>query len=91
MVQPDRPHDDIIRRVCIACRITKATKTHSEHVGLNLTILPTQIWLSEGLLMLRCTYITCLVMQVTNGMIFGGGGGITGHEMCVSIFPTTFF
>jgi len=43
--------------------------------------------------MLRYTYITCLVMHVTNGMIFGGGegGGITKHEISVSIFSTTFF
>jgi hypothetical protein len=29
MVQPDRPHDNIIRRMRIACRITKATDTHT--------------------------------------------------------------
>jgi hypothetical protein len=32
MVQPDRTRDSVIRRMRFACRITKATKTHSEYV-----------------------------------------------------------
>ena len=32
MVEPDRPHDNIIQRMRFACWITKATDTHSECV-----------------------------------------------------------
>ena len=34
IVNPDRPNDSIIRRMRFACRITKATNTHSECVTL---------------------------------------------------------
>ena len=42
-----------------AYRVTKATKTHSEYV--TLTVLPRQKWLRESALILRYTYIACLV------------------------------
>jgi hypothetical protein len=32
MVEPDRPHDNIIWRMRFACWITEATDTHSEYV-----------------------------------------------------------
>jgi hypothetical protein len=32
MVHPDRPDDNIIRRMRFSCWITKATDTHSEYV-----------------------------------------------------------
>jgi hypothetical protein len=59
MVQPDRPHDNIIRRMCFACWITKATDTHSEYV--TLIAFPRQQWLRERASVLRYTYIACLV------------------------------
>ena len=34
MVQPDRQHDNIIRRMRFACWIIKTTNSHSEHVTL---------------------------------------------------------
>ena len=45
MVEPDRPHDNIIQRMRFACWITKATDTHSEYVI--LTAFPRQQWLYE--------------------------------------------
>jgi hypothetical protein len=38
-------HDNITRRMRFACRITKATDTHSEYV--TLTAFPRQQWLHE--------------------------------------------
>ena len=43
-----------VRRMRIACWITKATDTHSKH--LILVSLPRQKWLREGALILRYTY-----------------------------------
>jgi len=40
-----------------ACKVTKATKTHSEYV----TLIPMQQWLGERALILHYTYIACLV------------------------------
>jgi hypothetical protein len=34
IVNPDRPNDNVIRRMRFSCRITKATNTHSEYVTL---------------------------------------------------------
>jgi hypothetical protein len=45
IVQPGRPHDNITRRMRIACWITKATGRHSEHVI--LIAFPQQRWLRE--------------------------------------------
>ena len=50
--------DNIIRRMRIACRIPKATNTHSEHV--TLIAFPLQQWLHERAELLRYTYIVCL-------------------------------
>ena len=49
MVQPDRPHDNIIRRMRFACRISN-------------TAFPLQHWLRERAKMLRYTYIACIVI-----------------------------
>jgi len=46
-------------RMRILCCIPKTTNTHSEYVI--LTALPLQQWLQENVLMLRYTYIACLV------------------------------
>jgi hypothetical protein len=54
----DRPQM-AIKHMCIACLITKATNTHSEHVI--LIAFPLQQWLHERASMLRYTYIDCLV------------------------------
>jgi hypothetical protein len=91
MVQTDRQatDDNKIRRKRIACWIPKATNTHSEHVGLIFTTLSTQIWFSEGVLMLRYIHITCLVMRVTNGMIFEKK--VTEHEMFCFYFLYNVF
>jgi len=46
--------DDIIPRVRFACRITKATNTHSEYVEyVILTAAPQQQWLHEHTSILR--------------------------------------
>jgi hypothetical protein len=50
-----------IRRMLIACWITKATNTHSQYVI--LIAIPLQQWLQERASMLRYTYIACLVMH----------------------------
>jgi len=49
--------DNMAHAYCIW--ITKATNTHSEHVI--FVALPLQQWLQEGALMLRYTYIDCLL------------------------------
>jgi hypothetical protein len=46
--------DNIIRRMRFACRITKATGTHSEYVI--IIAFPRQQWLRERVSILRCTY-----------------------------------
>ena len=51
-----------IWRMRIACRITKATNTHSEY--LIHIILQCKKWLQERALMLRYTYTACLVCFV---------------------------
>jgi hypothetical protein len=51
--------DNIIRRMRIACWITKATDTHSEHTI--LIAFPRQHWLRERASMLRYTYSASLV------------------------------
>jgi hypothetical protein len=43
--------DNIIRRMCFACWITKATDTHSEYVI--LIVLPRQEWIRERASALR--------------------------------------
>ena len=53
--------DNIIRRMFLACRITKATDTNSEHVIGLLIDFPRQQWLRERASMLRYTYIACLL------------------------------
>ena len=51
--------DNIIRRMRFACWITKATDTHSQYII--LIAFPRQQWLRERALVLRYTYIACLV------------------------------
>jgi hypothetical protein len=65
MVEVDRVHDNIIRRVRIACWITKAIYSHSEYVI--LLVFPLQQCLRERSLVLRYTYIAYLVIFLTNG------------------------
>jgi len=52
-------NDSIIRRILIACWITKATDTHSEFVI--FIAFRRQQWLREHASLLRYTYIACLV------------------------------
>ena len=59
MVQPDRPQDNLIRRMRIACWKPKATNTHSQYV--TLIAFPLQQWLHERALMLHHAYIDCMV------------------------------
>jgi hypothetical protein len=54
--------DNIIRRMRLACWITKATDTPSEYVI--LIAFPRQEWLRENVSMLRHTYIACLVLYL---------------------------
>jgi len=56
--QPGRPQVTVWR-MHIACFVRKATDTHSEYVI--LIALPQQQWLHECALMLRYTYVACLV------------------------------
>ena len=51
-----------IRRMRIACWITRATNTHSEYV--TLIDFPLQQWLHERVSMLRYTYTVCLVLYM---------------------------
>ena len=44
----------------IACRIPRATNTHSQYVI--FIAIPLQKWLHEGASMLRYTYIACLAV-----------------------------
>jgi hypothetical protein len=46
----------------IACRIPKATNTHSEYVI--RIAFPSHQWLHEDVSVLRCTYFACLVFVV---------------------------
>ena len=46
---------NIIQRMRIACRITKATDTHLEYV--RLIAFPRHQWLRERALILRFTYV----------------------------------
>ena len=50
-------------RMRTACRIPKATNTHLQYVI--LIAFPLQQWLHEHALMLRYTYIECLVQGLT--------------------------
>jgi len=54
--------DNIIRRMCFACHISKATDTHSEYVILIAFTL--QQWLRDCSCMLHYTYeyIACIVL-----------------------------
>ena len=52
--------DKMLSGMRIACRITKATNTHSEHVI--IIVFPLQQWMQERASMLRYTYIACLVI-----------------------------
>jgi len=60
IVEPGRPQMKIWR-MRIACRIAKATNTHSEHVI--FIAFPLQQWLHERASFLRYTYIVCLVLS----------------------------
>jgi len=59
IVDPDRRHVNKTRRMRVACRIPKATNTHSEYVI--LISLPLQQWLHERASFLHYIYITCIV------------------------------
>jgi hypothetical protein len=51
MVQPDRPDDNIIRRMRFACSITMAMETHLKYVI--LIAFPRQQWLRERVTFIR--------------------------------------
>ena len=65
IVQPDRPQMTI-RRMRIAYWIPQVTNTHSEYV--TLTAFPLKQWLHERNSMLRYTYISCLVFNLSSRM-----------------------
>jgi hypothetical protein len=52
--------DNIIRRMRVACWITKATDTHTKYVI--LIAFPRQQWLHESTSMLRYAYIASLII-----------------------------
>jgi hemerythrin len=51
LVEPDRPHENVIRRMRLVCWMKKATDTQSEYVT-RFAVLRKQ-WLREHALMLR--------------------------------------
>ena len=55
-----------IRRMRIACWITKATNKHSQYAL--LIAFPQQQWLQERASLLRYTYISCIVIFSANSM-----------------------
>ena len=57
VVERGRPQITVLR-TRIACKIPKATNTHSEYEMLIVLLL--QEWLNELSSVLRCTYIGCL-------------------------------
>jgi hypothetical protein len=59
MVEPARRSTVTMRRMRFACRITKATDTHSEHVI--IITFPKELWLSERASVLCYTQVVCLV------------------------------
>jgi hypothetical protein len=63
VVQPDKPHDNIIPRMRCECWVSKATATHSECV--TLIAIPLQQWLLERISVLRYTYIACRLVLTT--------------------------
>jgi hypothetical protein len=54
--------DNITWRMRIACRIPKATNTHSQYVI--IIVFPLQQLLHERVSLLRYTYIACLVLML---------------------------
>jgi len=60
--------DNIIRRMRIACRIPKATTTHSAYVI--LVAFPQQQWLHERASMLHYTYNACPLCPVNWPRVF---------------------
>jgi hypothetical protein len=87
IVELDLPQMTIWHK-CIACRISKATNTHSEYVILVAVPLQKK-WLQKRVLLLRYTYIACLVVTesvytvqyglnlttiLSNFLLFLGGG-----------------
>ena len=53
--------NNVIRRTRLACRITKATDTHSEYAYKILIAFPRQKWFRKRALILRYTYIVSVV------------------------------
>ena len=52
----------------LACRITKATDTHSEY--LILIAFPWTQWLCKNVLVSRYTYIACLIIRFHMHAVF---------------------
>ena len=61
------------------CWITKATNTHSEYVI--LTVFPLQQWLHERPVILRFTYIACLVSTEKDNSPHQIGTGIQAMQL----------
>jgi hypothetical protein len=59
-----------IRRMRIACWILESSKAHSEYVI--FIALPQQQWLHERALLLRYTYIACLVYELLTALSRNG-------------------
>ena len=87
MEKYDRPRqateDEVIRYICFACCINKATNTHSEHEI--FFALPLQQWFLKRVTRLPYTYIVSLVtksfpfiQQVYHSTLFG----VT-HRQCL--------
>jgi hypothetical protein len=65
-VERGRPQISV-RRMLIACRITKATNTHPEYVI--IIAFQLQEWLHDRASMLRYKYIACLICVITTAYL----------------------
>jgi hypothetical protein len=97
--------DNIIRRMRFACRITKATDTHSEYVI--LIAFPLQHWLSERASILRYNTLSCFLLRhtkhvnilpgqkvelpITNNVLHVTYVFVNGHYVNGLQFPTNTF
>ena len=59
-VEPDTPHDNVIRRMRFTYRITKLRGTHSQYVM--LIAFPLQQWLHERASVLRYSALSVLIL-----------------------------
>ena len=84
VVEPDRPQENIIRRMRVACWIIKATDTHSEYVI--ITAFPRKQWLLERVYI--TLYVHCLscYTRKTDGQTDRQRQGELNRSICTTSF-----